>query len=373
MDNRILPPEIIADVLSRLSVKSLCRFKCVSPSWNSLISSPHFSKTHLDRTHANNPKGLLRNIIVVLLYGSRDLYSVDLTDSAPAVVKLDLPVKAWVWNSCNGLVLVSDFGKSNLFLLNLSTRECKKLPELPLPYALGVGYDSSTDDYKVVMLSYDGFGSGSGSESESDSVSERSSDVAFVAVYSLKTDAWRRVQDAHYFVDESMSVVYCSGRLHWLCWRADSFLMVAFDWVDEVLMEVPLPALLIYSNQLMDLDVVVIGGCLCLVYEQGGDPGEVWIMKEYGIRASWTKILVYNHDMHVLGLLAEDEFLLIGNMVPTGKEDKLVVYNPKKGTQRDVVVCGIPALFSPWGTYVESLDSPNQCSHGGGIVKQEPR
>ncbi|RLN41080.1 hypothetical protein C2845_PM01G19080 [Panicum miliaceum] len=31
---------LIVDILSRVPVKSICRFKCVSPSWRSLISHP---------------------------------------------------------------------------------------------------------------------------------------------------------------------------------------------------------------------------------------------------------------------------------------------------------------------------------------------
>lgn len=229
-----------------------------------------------------------------------------------------------------------------------------------------MGYDSSKDDYKVVKLSY------IESESESESESEYStltSDIIFVCVYSLETNAWRRIQDTHYVLDGTSSGINCNGRLHWLCWRAGSHLMAAFDWADEIFREVPLPASFVHCDQLVYLDVVIIEDCLCLAYKQGSDPVEVWMMKEYGVRASWTKNLIDTHDMCLQGLLAEDEFLLMGNVIQT-YEDKLIVYNPKKETLRDIVVHGIPAAFLTWGTYVESLVSPNQCSHGGGIGKQ---
>ena len=44
-----LPRELIVDILSRLPVKTLCRFKCVLKPWRSLISDPDFVKTHLLR------------------------------------------------------------------------------------------------------------------------------------------------------------------------------------------------------------------------------------------------------------------------------------------------------------------------------------
>ncbi|XP_058198409.1 F-box protein At1g11270-like isoform X3 [Rhododendron vialii] len=117
---RNLPPEIVADILSRLPVKSLCQLKCVSPFWSSLISSPFFAKTHLKR----NPPS--QKTLVVC--DSEDLYSVDFADKNPAAKKLRFPLGPILpqvgqgFGSCNGLLLVYDQGYSP-FLLNPSTRE----------------------------------------------------------------------------------------------------------------------------------------------------------------------------------------------------------------------------------------------------------
>ncbi|XP_047339600.1 putative F-box protein At2g02030 [Impatiens glandulifera] len=45
-----LPNEILEEILCRLSVKCLLRFRCVSKSWFAVISSPNFVKLHLNRS-----------------------------------------------------------------------------------------------------------------------------------------------------------------------------------------------------------------------------------------------------------------------------------------------------------------------------------
>ncbi|GMN36496.1 hypothetical protein TIFTF001_006070 [Ficus carica] len=40
------PPEIITDIICRLPVKDLLRYRCVSKSWRSMIDGPDFIKLH---------------------------------------------------------------------------------------------------------------------------------------------------------------------------------------------------------------------------------------------------------------------------------------------------------------------------------------
>ncbi|KAG5550660.1 hypothetical protein RHGRI_015567 [Rhododendron griersonianum] len=382
---RNLPPEIIDHVLPLLPVKSLCRFKCVSPSWNSLISSPHFAKTHHHITN-NTPNKPQKTL---LISSSSDLYSVDFAAVNPTAEKLDfaLPVgdptkpgprlnRVHGWGSCNGLVLVSDEGMYlvpdggvtyNLFLFNPFTTECK---ELPYSHVLdqcdldnegyhfivnGLGYDSSTDDYKVVML-----------HSREIVDYNDSYILTSVAVYSLKTDAWRRIQDSCYKPVEHLYGVCFNERLHWLCRRTNaSQVVVAFDLWDEIFTEVHLPTSLTsteYYRFGYDLKMVS-GSCLCLVvppYKGGGI--DVWMMMKYGVRESWTKFTIA-HRMFledVLYLAAEEEFVLrMIEEVRQPSREKLIVYNPKNETLRDMVVCGIPTEYIVGGNYIETLVSPN--------------
>jgi len=49
-----LPLEIIIDILSRLPVKVLVRFQCVSKGWHALINGQDFIKLHLHRSFKSN-------------------------------------------------------------------------------------------------------------------------------------------------------------------------------------------------------------------------------------------------------------------------------------------------------------------------------
>ncbi|XP_058198309.1 F-box/kelch-repeat protein At3g06240-like [Rhododendron vialii] len=381
-DAGALPQEIITVILSRLPFKSLSRFKCVSPSWKALISSPHFAETRLNRTKAN-----YHPLKAILFTRSFDLYSVDFADANPTPKKLDPPSFDHVISdsmsvsSCDGLVLVSFDGYDN-FLGNPSTSEWKELP-FPFPryismdvfYPPWLGYVASADDYKVVMPLFKAF-------RQPDHAA-----VRIVAVYSLTTNAWRMIQDFHYHLAEHRRGVCFNGRLHWLCWRTDdldySDVVVAFDLVDEIFREVQLPASYDYNvsrDHEMVVEMVVLEGCLCLLVWSMSDRIDVWMMMDYGVKEPWMNFFSIANPgrsiVDVLCLSVQDELVLrrerftgIRGRVDSVEDefdgDKLILCNPMQGTRREVVVPGIPTTSLVGGDhYIETLRCPN---HGGRI------
>ncbi|KAI8566690.1 hypothetical protein RHMOL_Rhmol02G0061800 [Rhododendron molle] len=169
-----IPHEIIFEILLRLLVESLLRFRCVSKSWGSLISQPKFAKTHLSLASTNpdytHDRLLLRNNESNDL--RRDLKSCSISaimhEQSDTADSLDYPFGGscnWVWivGSCNGLVCII-VEKRTVFLWNPSTKKSRKLPNVGMlldkyptymheiyPVS-GFGYDESTDDYKVVLI-----------------------------------------------------------------------------------------------------------------------------------------------------------------------------------------------------------------------------
>ncbi|CAN6285970.1 unnamed protein product [Urochloa humidicola] len=172
-----LPQEMVAEILARLPVKPLLRFRSVCKSWRGTIDDPSFARAHLQ----HQPSSLLvfpcswRHIDDSS--GSTSSNSISLYRWAPGmpaarlVHAADMPPEHY-WNPdhhvpahCDGLVLVHTGAK--VHLLNPAARQAVTLPWSPgserpranLPFrgghqALGLGRDPRSGAYKVARFFY---------------------------------------------------------------------------------------------------------------------------------------------------------------------------------------------------------------------------
>lgn len=155
-----LPTDIITDIFTRLPVKSLIRFKCVSKSMYALVHNKIFIKKHVNRAiHQSDPKLILKNEFK--LFGVEIINDKKLIRARKLQVPFALSLeKVEISGSCNGLLCISDQRcNEDIFLFNPSTRKYKKLPvpEFDVPTiettcftSLGFGYHQAEDDYKVI-------------------------------------------------------------------------------------------------------------------------------------------------------------------------------------------------------------------------------
>ena len=83
-----------------------------------------------------------------------------------------------------------------------------------------------------------------------------------------------------------------SGVLHWVMPPRIELGMrnriVGFDLGIEEFVEVPQPKCA-YRNYL--LDVGVLEGCMCAICNYDQVSVEVWVMKEFGVKESWTRLI----------------------------------------------------------------------------------
>ncbi|XP_059310311.1 F-box/kelch-repeat protein At3g23880-like [Lycium ferocissimum] len=159
-DKFVLPNDILFNILVKVYTASLLRFKCVSKSWNAMISdNVKFTKAHRDQSKVLGREKLL-------LQKSTGEFEFIYFNNLNKVIteKKQFPLKefqgAHVLCSYDGLVLLKKPKAYKRFVLwNPSSRqhhilECSymKPREYTLPRACGLCYDSTTDDYKVILI-----------------------------------------------------------------------------------------------------------------------------------------------------------------------------------------------------------------------------
>ncbi|XP_047323944.1 F-box/kelch-repeat protein At3g23880-like [Impatiens glandulifera] len=286
-------PEIVAEILIRLPVKTLLQFRCVCRSWRTLISDPIFVKMHLrastEYEYSANHRLIMSSALPRFDVKSCSLSSV-LHEESPTTYTLDYPLKhpdrsVRIVGSVNGLVCIA-IDEAVVFLWNPSTRKSKRLPHCGVTkrqLRYGFGYDEGiADDYKVVVVV--------GKEGSYDEITE-------VKMYGLKSDSWRKIGDFPKAIPlQNASVMFVSGSLHWA--SASEKLgksIVSLNLSKETYSEISLPC---YGQGVSVSMVGVLSGCLSLLCNIGVIKADLWMMKEYGKVDSWSKLfsIPYLHD-----------------------------------------------------------------------------
>lgn len=295
----VLPHEIIIEILLKVPPESLLKFKCVSKSWLELISSPKFIKSHLKLTA--DDKDYSHHKIIFQESASNfkvcRLPSLFYKERSTELFDLGSPMEnptiyTWTVGSVNGLIcLYSKIEEAVLW--NPTIKKSKKLPtfgeklrrDCSYYCKYGFGYDESHDDYKVVVIQCISEDGGSYN--------------TVVNIYSLKADSWRTINkfQGNFLINSPGKFV--DGKLYWaLSADVNTFNMcniISLDLADETWRMLELPAS--YGEASYPLTLGVMGShlsVLCLnCHEQ--TYSDVWIMKDCGVKLSWTKIFTVDH------------------------------------------------------------------------------
>lgn len=295
-----LPLDVIIDILIRLPGKSLLRFRCISKSFRSLIDSKDFTNLHLSRSIKTSSN---RSLVICseLDYNSKTRFhslSLDsLGDGDDDGSIIDLRVNEMfdiIIGSCNGLLALKNYPKG-IILLNPLTKKHRVLPKFcgdlhgDKPSLHGFGYDVGSDDYKLVRIHV------------------FKSPVYHIeaTVYGLKVNLWRRIKNIKNFpyswADHSYggNGAFVNGALHWLANQNQdemiNDLILAFDLNIETFYSMPMPS---FGNEGGGGElsgVYVLKGCLSLLCKYS-EPWDLWVMKEYGVKDSWSKLFTMNEN-----------------------------------------------------------------------------
>ncbi|GJX98453.1 F-box protein CPR1-like protein [Tanacetum coccineum] len=173
---------------------------------------------------------------------------------------------------------------NQICLTNPSTREFRKLhkaPILPKKWKrYGFGYDSSTDDYKLVMAINQGC------------------DGALVQILSLKSNVWKLLGHVNYRFDDRKPGILFNGALYWFWYNANDIKNIStrdkifncaymrFQ-LTEAIKEISQPDDTRYDGS-YDNALGIFEDHLCIFDEHNdGRPYGIWVMKNYNVKQSW--------------------------------------------------------------------------------------
>ncbi|XP_074281099.1 F-box/kelch-repeat protein At3g23880-like isoform X1 [Silene latifolia] len=189
VQHRELPFDLITqNILTRLPIKSVVRFKLVSKLWYSTLSSSKFGHTHFKFHHPSSPT-------LSLLIRSNDKFhflsceSDEQFDVKLVSFEVDIDVGNEILvlvGTCNGLVCLGSSSGGLFILWNPITHDFRKYldPEISKFFTRGwmvtwgFGYVSDSDDYKIVRI-----------------CKQVKGQSFRLHVFSVRFDKWRRIDN----------------------------------------------------------------------------------------------------------------------------------------------------------------------------------
>ncbi|KAI9083220.1 hypothetical protein K1719_034752 [Acacia pycnantha] len=290
-----LPGELVSEIFSKLPTSSLINFMYVCRSWRSLAQDPSISR-HLSTITKNNQCLIfhcdtpIRSQVCFADFnsspGNIQKVSNILPIFTPAMPEFDV-VASW-----HGVLCLCDclFG-DKLYLYNPFTNFFKQLPQ-PVKHpnqesVIGFGFAEKTQEFKVVQII------------NVKPSKDHREPCSKVLILSMRNSKWREIREVGYHFVQCTPQILVNGRLHWVTqqrkrgrsrWSA----LVSFDLTNESFDEVPKPereALKKYEFHLL-----LIKGCLSAAFYCRRGRLEIWVMKTYGEKESWTKeFSIRNH------------------------------------------------------------------------------
>ncbi|RYQ86339.1 hypothetical protein Ahy_B10g106011 isoform B [Arachis hypogaea] len=362
----ILLDELIAEILLRIPARSLVRLRnSVCSSWRTLISSSQFAKDHLRRSMAVDPALTHPRIAYYSFwhsYPTIGVFSVrSVFENHPheptKVVAYEGRRHLRMIGSCNGLLCLHDKQRKDGLLgpRAMLWNPCTGFTSQPLEIGgifrvCGFGYDHVNDKYKLFVIV------------------ENKSGESFTRIFTFgPKSTWRTIQDFPYRLHDPNNkaillapvglFVSGTGTLNWLlCSSRTSFVAVlSLDLVKETYSQISLPsrdsddALRVFPH------LSILRGCLAVCYETKKTHWTLWMMKEYGVPQSWTKLAIIPH--HPLLVDAPRNFSL--EPVYMLKNDVLLVISPSC----KFVLCNLND---------GNIDFPNIDSSGDGMTQLRP-
>nr|XP_023910074.1 F-box/kelch-repeat protein At3g23880-like isoform X1 [Quercus suber] len=349
-----LPEEVVLQILCRVPVKSLIRFRCVSKSWNSLITTSAFIDSHLTQSlslPSNSNKLIVSRGDFKTKVEYYEFIHDDNNDSDSSFHQfqnVEFPLSFSYFKligSVNGLFCLCE--KEQIILWNPCIRKFITLPKTNSVSAVinGFGFDARTNDYKVVSIA--------------------TKPRRLVEVYSLKEGAWRKTSAGDSLSPGTMFLCYngaafINGAVHFQATiRITKKLKVcpfilSFDFGDEVFRTISLPNSVLREE--LEFDIFGFRGSLSVVCytHRIRTSCSIWVMKEYDDVNTWSKLCTVDLCgviRRVLGFRKNGHVIVEADLKT---DPKLSSYDPQSKRVKNLGIYG-RSFNSCADNYVESL------------------
>ncbi|KAF5195926.1 F-box protein [Thalictrum thalictroides] len=298
--NPYLPHElIIEDILPRLPVKTIFRFRSVCKLWYTLPCDTKFVGKHLNRS-------LVASSIMIVMsqktLGNQNMLSFHSLNIAESGIKtnlmLTIPLHRDVYAmelSCHGLVCFSTLHRKEVYVCNPSTQEVLKLPKVSFDGSgdivpskvVGFGFDRLSKKYKVLCAFQHLPGK---------------MKCFIYTLDSVEDGSWRQLDDIPGLI-QPMQNAYLNGVVHWMTVAPNDYTrlggIISFSFEDEKYRVLPLPNCRYWRSYSIlyglhsSIYLNVIGGYLRLITSlDGSDAGYwtlyIWTLKDY-VNQVWTR------------------------------------------------------------------------------------
>lgn len=298
-----LPHDLIVEILSRLPVKVLCKFRCVSKSWHGLLTrDKEFVARHIECSK-HMPLLLIRRYLsdaieepnnskTTIELTSLDMQG-DVTDRFQKVI--DGPVHTFI--SCGPLSALCCM--YSLYVCNPSIREIVRVPYRSNSRLsnIGFGYLPISNEYKIVHLDHHSYGGKGKMGCEI---------FSFRSGEDVTSGSWRQIGDCPSSAWTSEYPVCVNGVIYWSLssgWNDRSIL--SLDLKKEEFASISYP--IRDSKKYSFLEYIGLMGGLCVVgFSEETSKMDIWMLKnrtkiwamEYSINLSpmCPKLLISTDD-----------------------------------------------------------------------------